>query len=78
MPRSKSGAVLCLTGIQACIASGADCPLRFSACIMGHHSLKAMYTGTPRPMTDMRRQLMNSFLASRYSLLYIWDPLSIV
>lgn len=52
--------------IAPCAAS--NC---FSAFMIGHHSVNARTIGTPRPMMDMQRQLINSFLASIYVLLCI-------
>ena len=52
--------------IAPCAAS--NC---FSAFMIGHHSVNARTIGTPRPMMDMQRQLINSLLASIYVLLCI-------
>ena len=48
--------------------------LRFSACMIGHHSLNAMTTGTPRPMIDRHRQLMNSLRAFLYASVIMSHP----
>ena len=59
-----------MTMVMASIYDSPFSAFRFSRCMMGHHSRTASTMGTPRQMTDMARQLMNSFFARSYSSLY--------